>query len=138
MGPGSELVFPGEGHIKVGASPSSLVIQFKQLPHLKFKRFGNDLIFEHQLSLLDALSAGPIKFQTLEHEQLEITIDSVINPDTFKVIKGKGMPILNNDPLGPIKRDYGKGNLILKFDVQFPTNLNEEKKNMLNQLLDEI
>jgi DnaJ-class molecular chaperone len=62
----------------------------------------------------------------------------VINPDTFKVIKGKGMPILNMDPLGPIKRDYGKGNLILKFDVQFPTNLNEEKKNKLTELLDDI
>ena len=87
---------------------------------------------------MDALNAGPLKFKTLEEEQIEITIDSVINPDTYKVIKGKGMPILNNDPLGPIKRDYARGNLILKFDVQFPTNLNEDKKNALTELLDDI
>lgn len=87
---------------------------------------------------MDALNAGPLKFKTLEDEQMEITIDQVINPDTFKVIKGKGMPIYNSDPLGPIKRDYMKGNLILKFDVQFPTNLNEDKKNQLTELLDEI
>ena len=48
------------------------------------------------------------------------------------------MPILNNDPLGPIKRDYGRGNLILKFDIQFPKNLNDERKNNLVILLDEI
>jgi hypothetical protein len=66
------------------------------------------------------LNAGPIHFTTLggnDHEQIEISVDEIINPDIFKVIKGKGMPILNNDPLGPIKRDYGRGNLILKFDI---------------------
>ena len=69
---------------------------------------------------------------------MEISMDQVITPDTFKVIPGKGMPKLNNDPLGPIKRDFGKGNLILRFDVQFPTDLNEAKKCQLTDLLDEI
>lgn len=138
MGPGTELTFPGEGNIRANQAPSALVIQFKQIPHNKFKRFGSDLILEHQITLMDALNAGPLSFQTLEGEKIELTIDSVINPDTYKVIAGKGMPKLNNDPLGPIKRDFGKGNLILKFDVQFPTNLNEAKKLQLTELLDEI
>ena len=95
-------------------------------------------MLEHEISLADALNASVVKFKTIEDEQIEMSIDHVINPDTFKVIKGKGMPILNNDPLGPIKRDYGKGNLILRFDVQFPTNLDEGKKCELTNLLDEI
>lgn len=138
MGPGTELTFPGEGNIRANSAPSTLVIQFKQTPHDKFKRFGDNLILEHQISLMDALNAGPLSFQTLEGERIELSIDSVITPDTFQVIAGKGMPKLNNDPLGPIKRDFGKGNLILKFDVQFPTDLNESKKNQLTELLDEI
>jgi DnaJ-class molecular chaperone len=48
------------------------------------------------------------------------------------------MPILNNNPLGPIMKDYGRGNLILKFDIQFPQELDETKKNKLVALLDEI
>ena len=56
----------------------------------------------------------------------------------MRVIPGKGMPILNNDPLGPITRDFACGNLILKFDIQFPCNLNEDRKNNLTCLLDEI
>jgi DnaJ-class molecular chaperone len=68
---------------------------------------------------MDAINAGPVKFKTLEGEQIEISVEE-ITPDTFKVIQGKGMPILNNNPLGPIMKDYGTGNLILKFDIQFP------------------
>ena len=86
---------------------------------------------------MDAINAGPVKFQTLEGELIEISVEE-INPDTFKVIPGKGMPILNDNPLGPIMRDYGRGNLILKFDIQFPQDLDETKKNNLVALLDEI
>ena len=50
---------------------------------------------------------------------------------------GHGMPILNNDPLGPIKRNYARGNLILKFDIEFPKNLDDSKKNELCAILDE-
>lgn len=106
MGPHSELVFNFEGHHRVGHVKSDLVIHFMQKPHDKFKRFGNDLILEHKISLLDALSAGPVLFKTIENEMMEISVDEVLGPDSFRVINGKGMPILNDDPLGPIKRDY--------------------------------
>ena len=51
------------------------MIEFKQIPHDKFKRFQYDLILEHKISLLDALKAGPIHFKTIEDEQIEISID---------------------------------------------------------------
>lgn len=86
---------------------------------------------------MDALKAGPIHFKTIEGEQKEITVKEVINPDSFQVIYGNGMPVLNNDPLGPIKRDFARGNLILKFDIEFPKNLNDCKKNELCAILDE-
>ncbi len=56
---------------------------------------------------------------------LEIAVDEVINQKSEKIIQGQGMPILNNDPLGPIKRNFQRGNLIVKFDIQFPTELTE-------------
>jgi len=96
------------------------------------------LILEHKISLKDALNAGPVLFKTIEDEQMEISVDQVISPHFFKMIAGKGMPILNNNPLGPIKKDFGKGNLILKFDIQFPQQLSEDKKTALMDVLDEI
>ena len=47
------------------------------------------------------------------------------------------MPILNNDPLGPIKRNFQRGNLIIRFDIQFPTELSEKQRQELTQILDE-
>ena len=46
------------------------------------------------------------------------------------------MPILNNDPLSPIKHDYQRGNLIVKFDIQFPMDLSEENKFKLTEMID--
>ena len=135
---GQQLTYSGEGHQRVGMQPADLVIELSQKAHSTFKRVGNDLILLHKISLKDALNAGPVLFKTIEGEQLEISVDQVISPNFFKVIPGKGMPILNNNPLGPIKKDYKKGNLILKFDIVFPTKLDEGKKAELIQTLDDI
>ena len=64
-------------------------------------------------------------------------MDQVISPETFQVIQGKGMPILNNDPLSPIKHDYQRGNLIVKFDIQFPMDLSVDKKQKLTEIIDQ-
>lgn len=47
------------------------------------------------------------------------------------------MPILNDNPLGPIKRDFARGNLIVKFDIEFPSQLSEEQKQELTDILNE-
>lgn len=39
MGPSDSLTFDGEGHQRPGQEQSDLVIEFKQIPHDKFKRF---------------------------------------------------------------------------------------------------
>lgn len=47
------------------------------------------------------------------------------------------MPILNDDPLGPIKRNFQRGKLIVKFDIQFPSELTEDQKIELTAIIDE-
>jgi DnaJ-class molecular chaperone len=79
----------------------------------------------HKVSLLDSLLSTPIHFTTIDNEMIEVAVDEVISPQTSKTIPGKGMPILNDDPLGPIKKNYQRGDLIVKFDIAFPIQLNE-------------
>ena len=71
MGAHTELTFPGEGHVRPNHKPSDLVINLVQKPHETYTRFGHDLILEHKISLLDALTAKPITFTTIEGEQIE-------------------------------------------------------------------
>ena len=59
---GHKVVFPGEGHQRVGMHAADLIIKFSLKPHDKFKRVNNDLVLEHKISLVDALNAGPILF----------------------------------------------------------------------------
>lgn len=75
---------------------------------------------EHKISLSDALNSNPVLFTTIDKEAFELSLDSVISPDYVKVIENKGMPVYNEDPLMPIKRDFSRGKLILKFDIIFP------------------
>jgi len=56
----------------------------------------------------------------------------------MKTVHGLGMPIHNNDPLSAIKKDFDRGNLILRFNVEFPRNLNEGKKEKLTAIFDAI
>ena len=80
----------------------------------------------------------PIHFTSIDNKTVEVAVDEIINQSSQKVIAGMGMPILNNDPLGPIKRNFQRGNLIVKFDIQFPTELSEAQRNALSQILDEV
>ena len=40
-----------------------------------------------------------------------------------KVFPGKGMPIYNEDPLSALMHDHARGNFILTFQIEFPTNI---------------
>jgi DnaJ-class molecular chaperone len=61
---------------------------------------------EHKISLSDSLNSKPVSFTTIDKEAFELSLDSVISPDYVKVIEDKGMPVYNEDPLMPIKRDF--------------------------------
>jgi len=134
---GEKMIFKGEGHLRFAKAPGDLIVSFSTLPHDRFKRKGNDLIYTHSISLLDALKASPVHFNNIDGEMIEVSIDEVISPQTEKVLPGKGMPILNDDPLGPIKRNFARGNLVIKFDIQFPSELSERQRQELTSILDE-
>lgn len=52
----------------------------KETSEPKFKRAGNDLIYTHTISLVDAINSLPVRVETLDGRVLSIPVDSVINP----------------------------------------------------------
>ena len=85
------------------------------------------------------MTAKPVSFKTIEGETIDASFDEVVSPQTMKIVPGKGMPIEQHaDPLAPLKKNYKKGNLVVKFDIQFPTGLTQEKKEALSAVLEEI
>lgn len=80
MGAWTVLTFPKEGHERFANEISDLIIKFVEVPHKKFKRQNNDLIYNHKISLCDALLATPIHFRTIDDEEIEVAVDEVISP----------------------------------------------------------
>jgi DnaJ family protein B protein 4 len=107
--------------------PSDLVFIIVERVHPKFKRDGNDLIYTHKISLVEALTGCTVEVTTLDGRSLTIPVKSVVSPTYEEVVQGEGMPITRE----PSK----KGNLRVKFQIKFPTNLTADQKSGIQQLL---
>ena len=75
----------------------------------------------------DALTGFEITTRALDGRTLRIPVTEVIGPSSVKVVTGEGMPVS--------KAPGRKGDLRIKFDVQFPTHLSKEVKAQLRTLL---
>ena len=75
----------------------------------------------------DALTGFDITTRTLDGRALRIPVTDVVSPHSVKVVSGEGMPVS--------KAPGRKGDLRVKFDVQFPATLSKEKKAELRRVL---
>jgi len=127
FGPQTRLVFPGRGDELNGALPSDLIISLRQTADEHFKRQGNDLIYIHKLSLVDALQPKPFHVKTLDGRCLALNPPQVVSPQTRIPIADEGMPLCQTGnvvadvsaQILPVK-GQAKGCLYVEFDIQFP------------------
>lgn len=86
---------------------------------------GLDLIYVHKVSLAEAMLGCNLSIPTFDGSLVEITIDNVVSPGMRKVFPGKGF----RDSSGEV------GNLIIEFDVIFPSNISEDKRRAVYEIL---
>jgi len=112
---GTKITFEGDGdQLRPGAKGGDVVFVIQEKKHDRFERDGNDLICRHALSLKDALCAKSVTLITLDQRQLTVDLSKdAITPDFVKTVPGEGMP--------KSKNPGEKGNLLLRFDIRFPT-----------------
>jgi DnaJ family protein A protein 2 len=122
-----KINFYGEGEQAPGIESGDVIIILKEKRDEKnpdlFIRKGDDLIYEHKITLIEALTGYKFHLKHLDDRYLHISseVNTVTKPGDVKVILHEGMPIH--------KQSY-KGNLLIKFDVIFPLpdQLDESKK----------
>ena len=135
MRDGTTLRFEGWGNNPALKRQGDLVVILRRIDHPTMTRQVHDLVYRHKISLKQALCAEPITFETLDGEIIKFTSDEVINPSSCKVFKGKGMPIYDDDPLSPLMHREKRGNFILKFQIELPSSLSDEKRTQLTEIL---
>ena len=124
---GTKVTFPREGDQAVGRIPSDIVFVIGEKPHKHFIRDGNNLKYKAKVSLKQALCGGEIKVPKIDGNSVAHKLEKVTTPNTEKVFCDEGMPISKH----PGKR----GDLIVNYDVQFPTSLSERAVKTLKDVL---
>lgn len=125
---GTKITFNQEGDQSLNALPADVIFVIKDKPHQYFKRDGSDIRYAVKISLKEALTGKTtVRVPTLEGEPVTLAIRDIVKPTTQKRLTGRGLPL----PKEPLKR----GDLIIQFDIQFPTTLPETTKQILADLL---
>ncbi|KAK7412054.1 hypothetical protein VNO78_03500 [Psophocarpus tetragonolobus] len=118
---GTKITFEGVGDEKPGYLPADIVFLIDEKKHSLFRREGNDLEICVEIPLVDALTGCSISIPLLGGEHMALSFDNnVIYPGYEKVIKGQGMPNPKNNEI--------RGDLHVKFLIEFPTKLSEQQR----------
>lgn len=125
--PGTRITFPHEGDQGPNNIPANIVFIVKDKPHPRFRRDGVNLVHTAKVPLGKALTGTTVEIHTLDERILHIPINDIIKPGYKKIVPREGMP-LTNDP-------EKKGDLVIEFDIEFPTSLSPERKDMAKRAL---
>ncbi|AED93459.1 unnamed protein product [Arabidopsis thaliana] len=124
---GTKIKFPDKGNEQVNQLPADLVFVIDEKPHDLFTRDGNDLITSRRVTLAEAIGGTTVNINTLDGRNLPVGVAEIVSPGYEFVVPGEGMPIA--------KEPRNKGDLKIKFDVQFPARLTTEQKSALKRVL---
>ena len=124
---GARLRSSGNGDMGArGGSPGDLYVVIHMKKHDLFEREGDDLYCEVPVSFARAALGGDLVVPTLEGKAT-LRVPSGTQPGTIFRLRGKGMPRLNST---------AKGDLMVRVQVEIPTNLNASQKELLKSFSD--
>jgi len=115
MKDGEKIVFYEKGEQSPGSMTGDLIIVLAEEKDEHFTRKGNDLFYEHTLTLSEALTGYEFLITHMDDRKLFVhsTPLEIVKPGDLRVIIDEGMPFH--------KSPFDKGRLIIKFNVLFPT-----------------
>lgn len=135
---GTRIQLSGEGEVGPGGGPTGdLYVELHVAEHEVFSRDGDTLLCELTVPMTSAALGTEIELPTLEADlevsdpEFQTSVSLTVKPgtqagETIRV-GGRGVPRL---------RGTGRGDLIVRIDVQTPTRLDDEQRALLEQLAD--
>jgi DnaJ-class molecular chaperone len=122
---GTKVTFEGEGDKQVGEPAQDLQFVIRAVPHGMFEREEGHLVSERVVPLREALGGHELKIADLEGNEHRKVFDEVIDPGREYRIKGAGM----------FRKDGTRGDIIVRFRVQFPSKLSPDTRAQIRRIL---
>lgn len=122
---GVRLRVSGEGQEGAYGGPPGDLFVFLQVKESRFfDRDENDLIYTHELSMVQAALGCQIEVPTLEGESITVDVPPGVQHGHRVTIPGQGIPRL---------RGVGRGDLYVELQIKIPTKLNKEQRELLER-----
>ena len=96
-------------------------------PHHIYQRQGDDLLRTLTVNCFDAILGKTVKFDTLDGKTLEVNVAPGTQPGQTLAVQGYGMPYMADPRM--------KGRLLLEINITIPTDLNQQQKDLVKQLI---
>lgn len=93
-------------------------------PSREFKRDGDDVVVEHEITYAQAALGAVIEVPTIDGK-LKLRVQPGTQPGTLLRLRGKGIPHV---------RGSGRGDQYVKVQIHVPTRLNHKQKDLLTEL----
>lgn len=125
VGEGMQLSVSGKGNAaRHGGINGDLLVVIEEEPHPELKREGNDLIYNLQLNVADAILGASVEIPTVEGKA-RIKIEPGTVAGRVLRLRGKGIPDVNG---------YGTGDLLVVADIHIPAHVSPAEKEALEKL----
>lgn len=119
---GMQLTVSGKGNAGRNGGPAGdLIVLVEEEEHPHFRRDGNNIMHDLDISIADAALGAQIDVPTLDGKA-RIKLDPGTQPGKLLRLKGKGLPSVNS---------YGRGDLIIYVNVYVPTRLSREEREQM-------
>lgn len=123
---GSQMTMPGYGSWVKGGDFGDLQIVVDEVPDSKFKREDNNLIYDQEISIIDAILGKEFKIKSPQGD-VSFTISPGTQHGKMIRISGKGVPVHN----------WHIGDLFIKISIKIPKNITKNQKEILLSLRDQ-
>ena len=125
---GKRYIFQGESNEIPDVDPGDVVLEINIKKHKTFIRKGGDLLYNADLTLLEALTGFELVITHLDGREVLIQTkpNEIIKPGVLKTVHDCGMPFFESP--------YRFGNLYINFNIIFPKSIDEEQSKGLKLL----
>ena len=125
---GSRMRLTGEGDTGLnGGPPGHLYVYIAVMPHPAFERVEDDLVYLLAMNPAQAALGFEAEVPTLEGETATVKVPPGTQSGKVFALRNKGVPHLHRG---------GRGDLLVRAEVQTPTDLTDEQRDLLKQLAD--
>ena len=104
--------------------PGDLYVTVRVAPDARFERHGDDLLHVRAIAFTQATLGTHLDIETLEGVE-ELIVAPGTQPGHVFRLKGRGVPAL---------RGRGRGDLLVRIDVEVPTRLSPEEDEIVRAL----